>query len=143
MNKYFRIINLFLFLIICTTIMSVSCKSNAFAADTIAIQTSAPAVQSKSDITPEQKNLTEKQKPNIATKEAQEKTGFKYMIIKFFAAMFGVVISALAIFMGLKFYKKFILKNNSKFDNINYNQTLESPKDFKEVINLFLDKTDK
>ncbi len=64
-------------------------------------------------------------------------------IFKFFMAMLGVLISSLAIFAGLKFYKKFMLKNNSKFDNIDYDKTLDSPRDFKEVINLFLDKTEK
>ena len=64
-------------------------------------------------------------------------------ILKFLLAMLGVVISSLAIFGGLKFYKKFVLKKNSKTDNINYNNSLESPKTFKEAINIFLDKTDK
>ena len=69
--------------------------------------------------------------------------GFMYGVFKFFTAMFGVLVSSLAIFAGLKFYKKFVLKNNSNLDNIDYDKTLESPKDFKGVINLFLDKTEK
>lgn len=71
------------------------------------------------------------------------KTEVTHGIFKFFTAMFGVLVSSLAIFAGLKFYKKFMLKNNIKLDNIDYDKTLESPKDFKEVINLFLDKTEK
>lgn len=72
-----------------------------------------------------------------------EKTGFKYTVFKFFISMIGVLVSALAIFIGLKLYKNFILKNNAKLNNIDYDKTLESPKDFKEAINLFLDKTDR
>lgn len=63
-------------------------------------------------------------------------------LIKFFLAMFGVLISAGAIFLGLKFYKKFVLKQNQNLENTDYN-TLHSPKNFKEAINMFLDKTDK
>lgn len=64
-------------------------------------------------------------------------------ILKFLLAMFGVLLSSLAILGGLKLYKKFVLKNNTKTDNINYGNTFESPKTFKEAINIFLDKTDK
>lgn len=66
-----------------------------------------------------------------------------YPIIKFLSSMLGVLISVLIIWMSLKLYKKFIVKGNSKLDNIDYSKTLESPKDFKEAVNLFLDKTDK
>lgn len=64
-------------------------------------------------------------------------------LIKFFSAMFGVLVSILVIWLSLILYKKFMLKNNSKLDNVDYDKTLESPKDFKEAINLFLDKTDR
>jgi hypothetical protein len=80
---------------------------------------------------------------NVYTLAHMQKTGFKYRVFKFFTAMFGVLISSLAIFFGLKFYKKFMLKNNQKLDNIDYDKSLESPKDFKDAVNLFLDKTDK
>lgn len=96
------------------------------------------------------KQITPSQNPqaSIPAKNSYElehmgKTGFKYAIFKFLVAMAGVLVSAAAIFAGLKFYKKFVLKNNSKLDNVDYNKTLNSPKDFKEAINLFLDKTDK
>lgn len=65
------------------------------------------------------------------------------LILKFFASMLGVVVSALVIWIVLKLYKKFVFKANSKLDNTDYNTTLESPKDFQEAINLFLDKTDR
>lgn len=69
--------------------------------------------------------------------------GFKYQVYKFFTAMFAVLVSALAIFFGLKIYKQVLLKKNSNLDNIDYDKTLETPKDFKEAVNLFLNKTDK
>lgn len=74
---------------------------------------------------------------------SQKPSGFKYTVFRFFLAMIGVFVSALAIFGGLKFYQKFVLKNNSKLDSVDFNTTLQSPKDFREAINLFLDKTDK
>jgi len=72
-----------------------------------------------------------------------EKRGMKYNLFKFCTGMLGVLISSLTIFFCLKLYKKFFLKNKSNQENIDYDKTLESPKDFKEAINLFLDKTDK
>lgn len=64
-------------------------------------------------------------------------------LVKFLASMFWVLVSAAIIFLGLKLYQKIALKANEKADKIDYEKTLESPKDFKEAINLFLDKTDK
>jgi hypothetical protein len=66
------------------------------------------------------------------------------IIVKFLIAMLGVIISIAVIWLCLKFYKKFVLnKNGSNFDKINYNNNLETPKDLKEAINLFLEKTDR
>lgn len=75
--------------------------------------------------------------------EAATQPGIQLILIKFLMAMLGVIVSAAAIFLGLKIYKKFVLKNDTKNEIIDYNETLESPKDFKEAINIFLDKTDK
>lgn len=72
------------------------------------------------------------------------RTGSKYAaFVKFIATMFWVLVSAIIIFVGLKLYQKIALKANVKADKIDYEKTLESPKDFKEAINLFLNKTDK
>lgn len=134
-------------LLIITTIFSILVFTGI---ETLALET-----QTKSSIAQEQTapikivNETAKEAPKtIPEKNAYElahmqQSGFKYAFFKFFAAMGGVLLSALAIFFGLKIYKKFILKNNLKMENIDYDKTLESPKDFKEAINLFLDKTDK
>lgn len=67
----------------------------------------------------------------------------KASLFKFVIAMLCVLISSLVLLLGLKFYKKFSLKNKSKTDNMDYNKSLDSPKDLKEAINLFLEKTDK
>lgn len=72
-----------------------------------------------------------------------EKMNFGYAVYKFLLAMLGVIVSAGAIFFGLKIYKKFILKNDIKSDIVDYNNSLTSPKDFKEAINIFLGKTDR
>lgn len=67
----------------------------------------------------------------------------KASLFKFVLAMLGVLISSLVILTGLKFYKKIGLKKKSKTDNIDYSKSLDSPKDLKEAINIFLEKTDK
>lgn len=72
-----------------------------------------------------------------------EPQGFQYSLLKFLTAMSGVLISAGAIFAGLKLYKKFVLKSGSSSSNSAEGTSLQSPKDFKEAINLFLDKTDR
>lgn len=68
---------------------------------------------------------------------------FKYAFIKFLLAMLGVLFSSLAIWASLKIYKKLVLKNDAKQSETDYDKTLESPKNFKEAINLFLNKTNK
>lgn len=68
---------------------------------------------------------------------------FKFTFIKFGMSMLGVLISSLIIFLILKLYKKLHSKKMAKQEEKSYKNTLESPKDFKEAINIFLDKTDK
>lgn len=88
-------------------------------------------------------NQTMPQKNPYALAQQPQQNGFQDAIYKFLMAMLGVILSSLAIFLGLKLYQKFVLKKSSKFDNIKNDKTLESPKDFKEAINIFLDKTEK
>jgi hypothetical protein len=135
-------------------IMAITCSTlvftgvECFAADTVpAVQTTSTEKQSKVGIPAHQSNDV-KQSATIPEKNAyaaehMEKTGFKYAFLKFLMAMLGVLVSALAIFAGLKFYKNFVLKNDAKQGNIDFDKTLESPKNFKEAINLFLNKTNK
>jgi len=128
MKKHLITLNLVIFMAIFSTLF-VGVETFAFTSTSPAVQTAVPTRQ----ITPsvaEPNTIPEK---NAYDMTHMEKTGFKYGIFKFFLAMLGVLISSGAIFLGLKFYKKFVLKNNAKLDDIDYNKTLESPKDFKET----------
>lgn len=140
MKNHLKTFNLILILMACfSTFTFVRVESYAATNPTQNVQTK---------VTQEQTKPNDLKSETIAKKNAYalnhpEKTGFKFFVLKFFTAMLGVAISALAIFLVLKLYKKLMLKSNKKLDNMNYDITLESPKDFKEAINLFLDKTDK
>lgn len=143
MKKLLKTLNFTLILIVIfSTLTFLSGESAAFATQNTVVQAPVKKEQVTSDAknTKEAETIPEK---NGHTLTHMPKSGFKYAIFKFFLAMIGVLVSALAIFAGLKIYQKFVLKNNLKLDKIDYDKTLESPKDFKEVINLFLDKTDK
>lgn len=121
----------------------------AFAIDTSVVvpatSTAVPAAQTTvadKSVNEVKKTVTIPKK-NAYAMEHMEQTGFKYALLKFLIAMLGVLISCLAIFAGLKFYKKIVLKSDLKQGDIDYDKTLESPKNFKEAINLFLHKTNK
>lgn len=138
--KYLKSINLIVALILfCSVVMYTDCKSTAFAVSTASTQTQIESQQTSQEAT-KPLSIPEKNAYGIAH---MQKGGLKYGLFKFFTAMFGVLISAAAIFFGLKFYKKISLKHNVNDNHVDYDKNLESPKDFKETINLFLDKTDK
>lgn len=82
------------------------------------------------------------QKNAYALTHLNKQDDFKAGVLKFLMAMVGVLVSVLVIFLVLKFYKKVMLKNNLNLGNIDYDKTLESPKDLKGAINIFLDKTE-
>lgn len=67
----------------------------------------------------------------------------KYSVKRFLIAMLCVLFSALTILGGLKFYKYLNSKNSSFTRSKKNKNSLESPKNLKETINLFLDKTEK
>lgn len=120
-----------------------------FAADVqpqpVQIQTAPVAAPAPATVQP-QATQSEAVPKTIPQKNAYKlrHTGAKYSaLVKFTATMFWVLVSAAIIFLGLKTYQKIALKGNVKADKIDYEKSLESPKDFKEAINLFLDKTDK
>lgn len=140
MKKHLKILNLiFVLTIIFSTLVFTGVESFALDFQVPAVQTTTGNKQSENNaIKPS--TIPEK---NAYAITHMKKTGFKYGIFKFFMAMVGVLVSSLTIFLGLKGYKKFILKNDAKINNIDYDKTLESPKDFKEAINLFLNKTNK
>lgn len=144
MKKLLKLLKLtIIFIAIFSTFVLISGESFAFVISDAPVlkpvATNAQKIQTDSKV---------KQSTTIPEKNAYKVThlqpkGFKYAIFKFFLAMLGVLVSAVAIFAGLKLYKKLALKTNAKFDSIDYDKTLESPKDFKDAINLFLDKTDR
>ncbi len=131
MKNYLKIINIIILFIAIFSFMIVVSEVAFCASDTTSGE--------------QQKVVTSASIPekNAYSLTHMKKTGFKYTLFKFFIAMLGVIISIAAILFGLKLYKNFILKNNVKTDTIDYDKYLETPKDFKEAINLFLDKTDK
>lgn len=138
-NQQLKLNSLIIIVAILLTFVFVGGESNAFALQKPAVQTTTAS---------DNVNTQSLKSPTIPQKNAydmthMQKNGFQYGIFKFLMAMLGVVVSGGAIFFGLKLYQKIVLKSNAKFDNIDYDKTLESPKDFKEAINIFLEKTDK
>lgn len=140
MKKHSKVLKLIIFLVI---LFSTFVKTKV---ESFALNSQFPTVQTIAGTNQPEKHIT---KPStIPEKNAyalthMEKTGFKYTILKFLMAMLGVLVSALAILLGLKIYKKLIFKNDAKINNIDYDKTLESPRNFKEAINIFLNKTKK
>lgn len=147
LNKKTKITNLILILAIIFSTVIFFYGSKTFALDTAATQSAAhsaaQSTQNNKTISNNQSSSESIPEKNLYELTHMEKKGVKYSLFKFLIAMAGVAFSALAIFAGLKLYKNFSLKHNEKFDNIDYDKNLESPKDFKEAINIFLDKTDK
>ncbi len=70
-----------------------------------------------------------------ATKEPISK---KKIAFKFIMAMVGVATSSVIIYVGLSVYNKFFHNQPEPVVGLN---SLRSPENFKESINLFLDKT--
>lgn len=135
MKKYLKIVNI---LLIFTVIFAI-----IIATQNVALslpETTVPTAQTTQQQVKSPGSIPAK---NAYALTHMEHKGFKYAVVKFLLAMLGVAISAAAIWMGLKLYKKLMLKNNLNIGNIDYDKTLESPKDFKDAINQFLHKTDK
>lgn len=79
---------------------------------------------------------------NIHTLKTMDKNSTKYKVFKFFVSMLGVAISALAIYGGLKLYKTIISRASLFPKEPKYDNTLETPTDFRTAINMFLKKTE-
>lgn len=60
---------------------------------------------------------------------------------KFLLAMGGVVLSSLIIFISLSLYNKFLLKKPSVKNLEHQSNSLSTPKNLKEAISSFLEKT--
>ena len=83
---------------------------------------------------------------NAVKKEIQKQTkprkSFVNIIFKFILALVWVCISSIIIFIILLSYKKLILKGKPVTPTYeSTEQSLDTPKNFKEAIKLFLDKT--
>lgn len=79
---------------------------------------------------------------NVTVKKVPHKKsqGSKSIIFKFMLAMLWVVISSAIIFLVLLGYKKIVIKKQVVIEK-SKEKSLESPKTFKEAVNLFLDIT--
>ena len=67
--------------------------------------------------------------------------GLKATAMKFLIAMGAVFLSSLIIFICLTVYNKVFVKKSNSSKSYSKN-TLKSPKNLKEAINIFLEKTD-
>ena len=125
---------------------------------TSALAADADKITAKTDNLPADSKIFAPQKPEVKKEFKTDEKGFKNKVlptkkaaenkprqklIRFFLAMFGVLLSSLAIFGGLKLYKYLVSKKNLSSKNNNNKKSFETPKTFKETINLFIDKTDK
>lgn len=125
-----------IFTILFTGAFAISCNST-FAAN-------VPPQNTVSTASPTEKTLSTDSIPEKNATELKHfgQKGMQNGLIKFGLGMLGVLISAAIIFFGLKLYQKFIMKKVSAPDSFGQKNSLDSPKDMKEAINLFLDKTD-
>lgn len=74
--------------------------------------------------------------------KTKPKRSFASMFFKFILAMIWVIISSIVIFVILISYKRLILKGKPVRPTYETTeQSLDTPKNFKEAIKLFLDKT--
>lgn len=75
-------------------------------------------------------------------KQTKPKTSFTNFLFKFLFAMLWVAISSGFIYLILIAYKKLILKGRSVMPTYeSMEHSLDTPKNFKEAIKIFLDKT--
>ncbi len=116
-------------------------KSNSLQNQENEINTKTVNISKSTDSQDVQKisNQVKKDAKNIKTKQDIK---ILNLILKFILAMIWVIISSIIIFILLISYKKLILKDNRQ--NITYEnkaQSLDTPKNFKDALKLFLDKT--
>lgn len=80
--------------------------------------------------------------PQVQQTQTKPKKSFASMVFKFILAMIWVVISSIVIFVILISYKRLILKGKPVRPTYETTEhSLDTPKNFKEAIKLFLDKT--
>ena len=77
----------------------------------------------------------------LSATKAVAHIGLRATATKFLIAMGAVFLSSLIIFICLTVYNKVFVKNSNSSKSYSKN-TLQSPKNLKEAINIFLNKTD-
>ena len=135
-------------LILIAIVMTLTCGITAFAVpeDEIEIVSKSAATQTNSVPVAEVPVANLKSDEDITIKDIedlQDDDTFKKpnsnILLKFFIAIAWVVISSLIIYFSLISYKK--LSGKPEFGIDVEENTLDTPKNFKEAINLFIKKT--
>lgn len=144
-NKIFNFIlksTLLLTLVLTGVKCNFECSASAVVSQPTTASTTPPSANQPAEATSKTPTTVVNQTMPTGFKKA-ESFDFKSALVKFALAMFGVLVSALTIFLGLKVYTKMSAKSGGGIGNSDFENSLESPKDFKEAINLFLHKSDK
>lgn len=135
------------FIILIAIVMALICGVTAFAVvtdDEIEVVAKTPVVQDNVPVA--EVPVANLQSEDVTIKdidEIQDEDTFKKpnsnVLIKFFIAIAWVIISSLIIYFSLISYKK--LSGKPEFGIDVEENTLDTPKNFKEAINLFIKKT--
>ena len=135
------------FIILIAIVMPLICGVTAFAVvtdDEIEVVAKTPVVQDNVPVA--EVPVANLQSEDVTIKdidEIQDDTTFKKpnsnVLIKFFIAIAWVIISSLIIYFSLISYKK--LSGKPEFGIDVEENTLDTPKNFKEAINLFIKQT--
>lgn len=135
------------FIILIAIVMPLICGVTAFAVvtdDEIEVVAKTPMVQDNVPVA--EVPVANLQSEDVTIKdidEIQDEDTFKKpnsnVLIKFFIAIAWVIISSLIIYFSLISYKK--LSGKPEFGIDVEENTLDTPKNFKEAINLFIKKT--
>ena len=113
--------------------------NNVYREDTLAHKAVTESIDDTINAAPvEEKSVLSKE----LKKQTKPKTSITSILFKFLFAMLWVIISSIFIFLILIAYKKLILKGGSVLPTYeSLEHSLETPKNFKEAIKIFLDKT--
>ncbi len=135
------------FIVLIAIVMPLICGVTAFAVvtdDEIEVVAKTPTVQDNVPVA--EVPVANLQSEDVTIKdidEIQDEDTFKKpnsnVLIKFFIAIAWVIISSLIIYFSLISYKK--LSGKPEFGIDVEENTLDTPKNFKEAINLFIKKT--
>jgi hypothetical protein len=128
------------FLIICGLFITGVSANTYFAQSAYALAGVPAQTQTKSSET----NVADNSIPEQNAQELEHFSHKENGLLKFGTGMLGVLVSAIIIFLGLKIYQKYFMRRNSTTapDSFGEKNSLDSPHDIQEAINLFLDKTD-